>query len=165
MESPDCHAQLARLLTQEQSLLGLLAQQLQREHELLTDNDVDGLEQAAAARQDSVTKLLRLDDDRRSLCRLLGQSADQAGLAALLQWCDPQGLLQHAHTEVSRLAQQCREQNDCNGVLVNARLARVSGMLDMLNGSNAPSGKTYESRGAQRSPVNPQAGRMVSISA
>jgi flagellar biosynthesis/type III secretory pathway chaperone len=165
MEPQACHAQLAHLLTDEQALLALLTQQLQREHELLTANDVEGLELAADARQSSVAKLLRLDDERRNLCRLLGQSADQTGLGALLQWCDPTGSLQPAHGEISRLAQRCREQNDRNGMLVNARLSRVSGMLDMLNGGSAPSGKTYESRGIQRGPAKPQAGRMVSVSA
>jgi flagellar biosynthesis/type III secretory pathway chaperone len=165
MQPQACYTQLAHLLTDEQALLALLTQQLQREHELLTANDVEGMEQAADARQTSVAKLLRLDDDRRSLCRLLGRSADQTGLGAVLQWCDPTGSLQPAHVEVSRLAQRCREQNDRNGMLVNARLSRVSGMLDMLNGGSAPSGKTYESRGMQRSPSNPHAGRMVSVSA
>ena len=165
MEPQACHAQLAQLLTEEQLLLALLTQQLQREHELLTINDVEGMEQAADARQASVAKLLRLDDDRRNLCRLLGQGADPIGLGVVMQWCDPTGDLQPAHTEVSRLAQRCREQNDRNGMLVNARLSRVSGMLDMLNGGSAPSGRTYESRGVPRGPTNPQAGRMVSVSA
>jgi flagellar biosynthesis/type III secretory pathway chaperone len=164
MESTACLTQLSRMLADETSLLAVLAQQLQREHELLVANDVDGLDQAADARQASVVALSRLDQDRRNLCRMLGYSADQLGLAALLKWCDPRGSLGAAHTAASTQAQRCREQNDRNGALVNARLNRLSGMLDMLNGSPA-AGRTYESRGSARSQPGIAAGRMVSTSA
>ncbi|MEO6078249.1 MAG: flagellar protein FlgN [Steroidobacteraceae bacterium] len=164
MDPQACHSQLARMLADETTLLGLLEQQLQREHALLVANDVEGLEQAADARQGSIVTLSRLDQDRRGLCRLLGQSADQIGLAALLKWCDPSGTLTVAHAAASRQAQLCREQNDRNGALVNARLNRLNGMLDMLNGSHASS-RTYGSGGAKRSPTTPPAGRMVSVSA
>lgn len=164
MEQNTCRAQLARLLADETTLLGTLAGQLQREHELLEANDVEGLEQASRARQQSVAALLDLDGERRRLCRMLGQSADQAGLSAVLRWCDPQGTLADAHATCAAQAQRCREQNDRNGALVTARLNRVSNMLGMLNGNAAP--KTYEARGATRpNPAATVAGRMLSISA
>ncbi len=164
MEPQVCLTQLSRLLADETSLLNALAQQLQREHELLVANDVEGLDQAADARQKSVVALSRLDQDRRSLCRLLGYSADHLGLAALFKWCDPTGSLSAAHAAASNQAQLCRDQNDRNGALVNARLNRLSGMLDMLNG-NSTGNRTYESRGANRGPTGLAAGRMVSTSA
>jgi flagellar biosynthesis/type III secretory pathway chaperone len=164
MEPQACLSQLARMLADETNLLAQLAGQLQREHELLVANDVEGLEQAATARQDSVVRLSQLDQERRSLCRMLGYSADQLGLAALLKWCDSRGSLATAHATASRQAQLCRDQNDRNGALVNARLNRLGGMLDMLNGGNAGS-RTYEARGTTRSPAASPAGRMVSISA
>ena len=102
MEPKACLTQLARLLADETSLLGTLAQQLQREHELLVANDVEALELAADARQNSVLALSRLDQERRSLCRLLGHSADHLGLAALLKWCDPAGSLAAAHAALGK---------------------------------------------------------------
>jgi flagellar biosynthesis protein FlgN len=164
MDPQACLSQLARLLADETNLLGVLAQQLQREHELLVANDVEGLEQAADARQKSVVALSRVDQDRRSLCRLLGYSVDHLGLSALFKWCDPTGSLAAAHATASNRAQVCREQNDRNGALVNARLNRLSGMLDMLNGSNA-SNRTYASPGASRGPAAFASGRMLSTSA
>jgi len=164
MDANACRAQLARMLSDETNLLGVLAQQLQREHELLVANDVESLEQAADARQNSIATLARLDEERRGLCRMLGYSADQPGLSALLRWCDPTASLTSVHAVVAQQAQTCREQNDRNGALVNARLNRLSGMLDMLNGSNGAA-RTYEARGAHRPAATPQAGRMVSISA
>jgi flagellar biosynthesis/type III secretory pathway chaperone len=156
-----CRAQLARLLTDESALLSQLDRQLLAEHELLKSNDVDGLEQAGSARQETISRLLRIEDERRNLCRMLGRDNDKAGLAALLAWCDPQGGLATPQSECAQLAERCRAQNERNGALVTARLKRVTGMLDMLADGSAP--RTYAPRTARY--AAPPAGRMVSISA
>jgi len=161
MDPQSCRAQLQRLLTDENSLLAELQQQLAREHEFLAGNDVDSLERAGSARQQTVARLLKIDDERRSLCLLLGQGTDRIGLAALFRWCDPAGTLLAAQAECTTLAESCRAQNERNGALVTARLTRVTGMLDMIATSNA--GRTYEP-GAART-ATPPAGRLVSVSA
>jgi flagellar biosynthesis/type III secretory pathway chaperone len=163
MEPQACLAQLGRMLADETRLLGLLAQQLQREHELLVANDVDGLEQAASARQSSVAALANVDQERRSLCRMLGHGADNAGLLALFRWCDPTGALTSHHAAASRQAQMCREQNDRNGALVNARLLRLNNMLEKLHGSTLPA--TYDARSMGRANVSAPTARMLSITA
>jgi flagellar biosynthesis/type III secretory pathway chaperone len=162
MDQPACLSQLSRLLADETTLLGTLEQQLQHEYTLLEANDIENLDQASHVRQRSVADLLRIDDDRRGLCRMLGQSPDQTGLAALLTWCDPEGSLATGLADCAAQAQRCRDQNDRNGALVTARLRRVSGMLGMLNANTSP--KTYESRGQGSTSTMP-AGRMVSVSA
>jgi flagellar biosynthesis/type III secretory pathway chaperone len=156
-----CRAQLARLLTDESALLTQLDRQLLAEHDLLKSNDVDGLEAAGSARQETIAKLLRIEDERRSLCRMLGRGNDKAGLAALFAWCDPQGSLAGPQSTCAQLAERCRAQNERNGALVTARLKRVTGMLDML--ADNTSTRTYQP-GASRYAA-PQAGRMLSISA
>lgn len=161
MDAAACRAELARLLADENRLLAELAQQLAREHEFLAGNDVDSLERAGDARQATVARLLRLDDERRSLCQLLGQGTDRLALAAVLRWCDPAGSLAAAQAACTQLAERCRTQNERNGALVTARLTRVTGMLDMI-ASNQP-GRTY-APGAARTAATP-AGRLVSVSA
>lgn len=161
MDPQSCRAHLARLLADETRLLDELQQQLVREHEFLAGNDVDSLERAGTARQQTVARLLKIDDERRSLCLLLGQGTDRIGLAALFRWCDPQGTLAAAQAACTKLAEECRTQNERNGALVNARLTRVTGMLDMIAAGNA--GRTYEA-GAART-ATPPAGRLVSVSA
>jgi flagellar biosynthesis/type III secretory pathway chaperone len=160
MDAQTCRAQFARLLSDEAALLATLEGQLQREHEFLAKNDVDGLEGTATARQDTVGRLLRIDDERRGLARLLGRGTDQAGLAQLLAWCDPQGSLATAQAECATRAERCRTQNERNGLLVTARLNRVAGMLDMLADNTTT--KTYEPRATR---ATAPAGRMLSISA
>jgi flagellar biosynthesis/type III secretory pathway chaperone len=161
VEPHACRAQLARLLTEESALLTQLDRQLQGEHEILSTNDVDRLEQAGAARQDTIARLLRLEDERRNLSRLLGRGADRIDLAAMMAWCDPQGSLAAAQSECTQLAGRCRAQNERNGALVTARLKRVTGMLDMLADNTTPG--TYQPR-ATRYAAAPS-GRMVSVSA
>lgn len=161
MDANTCRAELARMLAEETRLLETLEQQLGREHEFLAANDIEGLERAGGARQATVAALLKLEDERRGLCRLLGQGEDAAGLAALFAWCDPQGSLATAQAECARLAGNCRALNERNGALVTARLNRLAGMLEMLAPGNTA--RTYEP-GAPRIAPAP-AGRLVSVSA
>jgi len=164
MEPQAAREQFARHLADETELLISLEQQLQREHELLAANDVDGLEKASGARQQTVARLLRLDDERRGLCRVRKLAPDTMGLAALLAWCDPTGSLVTAQAQCATHAQRCREQNERNGALVTARLNRVNGMLDMISGDNPAN--TYQPRtGARVAAFQQPSGRMVSTSA
>jgi flagellar biosynthesis/type III secretory pathway chaperone len=161
MDAATCRAELARLLADETRLLTELEQQLEREHDFLASNDVDSLDRAGNARQATIAQLLKIEDERGSLCRMLGQPADRNGLAALFGWCDPQGTLAGAQAECTRLAGNCRARNERNGALVTARLSRVTGMLDMIAANT--SARTYEP-GASRTAAAP-AGRLVSVSA
>lgn len=159
MDAPACRSQLDRLLRDETSLLALLEQQLESEHALLKSNDIDGLDQAGAARQDTVQRLLRVDDERRSLARLLGKGSDNIAMAALLQWCDPQGSLADAYARCATQAQRCREQNTRNGALVAARMARVVDTLHHIAPAS-PAPRTYAPANSANAPRF-EAGRMV----
>jgi flagellar biosynthesis/type III secretory pathway chaperone len=163
MDALACRSQLERLLRDETTLLQVLEQQLEAEHALLKADDIEGLEQAGGARQDTVTRLLRLEDERRQLCRMLGKSADPAGVSALLKWCDPQGLLSEAYGNCAAQALRCRGQNDRNGALVAARLQRVSSMLGALNPAG-PAAGLYGPRGASNAGKT-ATGRVLTTSA
>jgi flagella synthesis protein FlgN len=142
-----CRENLQKLLTDEAAALTTLEMLLTREHELLVANDVDNLERAGTARQECVGVLVRIEDERRALCRMLGHAADVKGLAKLIAWCDPSGRLAHFWSDCAARAQRCRDLNDRNGILVGARLQRVSNMLGMLNaGSRDP--QVYGPQGA-----------------
>lgn len=163
LESKSCREQFARHLADETALLQALEVQLQREHELLAANDIEALEQASAARQQSVARLLRVHENRSNLCRARKLAPDAAGFQALLAWCDPDGSLVEAQTQYAIHAQRCREQNERNGALVAARLNRVGGMLGMVTSEN--SSATYQARTAVRTPAYAAAGRMFSTRA
>jgi len=128
---------LARLLADENAALTEFETLLGREHTALSKRDIDALEALADARQSSITHLLRLEDERRSLCGMMGYDTDLSGLARLLAWCDPQRTLSAAYEECSVRARKCRDLNDRNGLLVGAQIKRVEGLLGAITGADS----------------------------
>lgn len=132
---------LARLLADENSALAEFETLLEREHGALRTRDIDALEALADSRQASITHLLKLEDERRSVCGMLGYDTDLSGLAKLIAWCDPRRTLAGAYDECSSRAHKCRDLNDRNGLLVGAQIKRVEGMLGAITGQGpAPAG-------------------------
>jgi flagellar biosynthesis/type III secretory pathway chaperone len=129
---------LARLLAEENGALAEFEALLDREHRALSTRDIDALEALADARQASVTQMLKLEDERRSVCSMLGYETDLQGLARLIGWCDPKGTLTRAYQECSDRARRCRDLNDRNGVLVGAQIKRVEGLLGAITGAGTP---------------------------
>jgi len=146
-----CRDHLEKLIAEESGALEQLQQLLDREHELLVANDVDGLDRAGQARQNCVGVLMRIEDDRRALCRSLNVPSDMHGLDRILTWCDPAKKLRHRWAECGERAARCRAANDRNGALVTARLNRVQGMLDIVTG-RADQPKVYGRQGGYQAP-------------
>ncbi len=154
---------LARLLLEENGALGEFETLLDKEHGALRSRDIDALEALAEARQASVIKLLKIEDERRSICSMLGFETDLAGLAKLIAWCDPSRSLVSRYEECATRARKCRDLNDRNGVLVGAQIKRVEGLLGAMTGTSAePRG--YGPRG-QSNPYSSTAGKVLSAEA
>jgi len=137
---------LGRLLAEENAALGEFAGLLDKEHGALRGRDIDALEALADARQASVVKLLKIEEERRSLCTMLGYDADLTGLAKLIAWCDPARTLTKHYEECATRARDCRDLNNRNGVLVGAQIKRVEGLLGAMTGSSAEP-RAYGPRG------------------
>ena len=161
MDPAGCRETLASLISQESTALDELARLLEREHACLVANDVVALEQAMAERQHCVGVIVRVEEERRAMCRMMGYSNDLPGLEKLLGWCDPSGSLKPLWAECASRAARCRELNDRNGALVNARLKRVETLLGALTG-NPSEGNTYGRAGAYAAP---RAGRVLTTQA
>jgi flagellar biosynthesis/type III secretory pathway chaperone len=121
-------------MSEETRLLKQLESLLDDELNHLNSNDIDALENAGAQRQSCTGELVRVEEERRSLCRMSGKSADLKGLEELIRWCDPTGTLQPHWELCAEHATRCRERNDRNGLVVAARLKRVEGMLNIITG-------------------------------
>ena len=157
MDASLCKDSIERLLGEECGLLAKLEALLDTEHQFLNGNDIDALEQAGAARHACTGALVRIEDERRSLCRMSGKSSDRRGLEELLKWCDPNNTLKPRWMECTERATRCRDRNDRNGIVVAVRLKRVEGMLSVITGRDkAPA--TY---GPQRGYAQAQVGRMI----
>lgn len=147
MDSNVCREHLDKLLIEEAAVLERLQGALDHEHELLVANDVDGLERAGEVRQTCIGDLLRIEEERRSLCRMMNLPTDVSGLERLLAWCDSSGQLKQRWTDCAERAGRCRASNDRNGALVTARMKKVEGMLEVLTG-RASEPKIYGKQGA-----------------
>jgi flagellar biosynthesis protein FlgN len=132
MDRQTCRDQMGRIIQEETAALGDLAVLLEREYTHLKDNDVESLSSVMRERHQCVTRILKVDDERRGLCRSLGKPHDLKGLEALLKWCDPQGTLAEAWAGCTTLAIRCRGLNDRNGALAGARLQNVQARLSTL---------------------------------
>lgn len=151
MDQNSCREHLETLISTEANALTRLETLLDQEHEFIVANDIEELDRAGAARQACIGELVRIEDERRSLCRMLNVPADARGLDRLLAWCDPSHALKRRWAGCAERAGRCRELNDRNGALVTARLKRVEGMLDLLTGrANQP--KVYGKQGSFQTP-------------
>ncbi len=128
---------LARLLAEENHALAEFEALLDREHTALRTRDIESLEALSEARQSSVVGLLKLEDERRSVCSMLGYDSDLTGLGKLIAWCDPRRTLTPAYEECANRARRCRDLNDRNGVLVGAQIKRVEGLLGAITGTSS----------------------------
>jgi flagella synthesis protein FlgN len=141
---------LERLITEQSAVLARLEALLDREHGLLAARDIESLAAAGRERQACVGALLRVEEERASLCRMFGHAADAGGMQRLLAWCDPGGRLVARWTGCTELTRRCRKLNDRNGALATAQLRNVSGRLDALTGGAQRGKDTYTPQGAAR---------------
>lgn len=147
MDASLCREHLENLLTEESVTLGRLEALLTKEYELIAGNDAEALDSTSTERQEYVGTLMRIEDERHSLCRAHGMSGDRVGLKKLAGWCDPQRTLQSRWSESNAKILHCRTLNDRNGALVTNRLKRVEGLLDMLNGAGTKDARVYTAKG------------------
>ena len=160
MDPSMCREQIAALLRDEQQQLEQLTQLLEAESGAIQANNLDTLDERGTARSRATGALLKIQDERRGMLTLLGLPDSHAGLEKLLRWCDPgKGLLAHWR-RCADLATRCRELNERNGLMVNARLRRVEGMLEVITAR--PPATTYNRDAGLGSA---SAGRLLTVEA
>jgi len=154
---------LERLLVEENGALAEFETLLDKEHGALRARDIDALEALADARQQSLVRLLKIEDERRGLCSMHGHETDLMGLARLIAWCDPGRTLLARYDECSTRAKRCRDLNDRNGILVGAQMKRVEGLLGAMTGTRHEP-QAYGPRGMSN-PYASSAGKVLSAEA
>jgi flagellar biosynthesis/type III secretory pathway chaperone len=160
MDQALCREQLAALLRDEQQQLEQLTHLLEAECGAIQANNLDALDERGTARSRAMGALLRIQDERRGMLSQLGYPDSLDGLENLLRWCDPGKSLLSQWRRCADLATRCRELNESNGVMVNARLRRVEGMLEVITAR--PPGATYNRDAGLGSS---SAGRLLTIEA
>lgn len=151
MDANACRQRLAQLLNEELAAFSAIEELLEHEYTVLINKDTAGLELAMNARQERMRTLMRIDDNRRQLCRTRGLTVDGAGMKRLLDWCDPSGSLRGHWKDAAARAARCRTLNDRNGVLVAGRANRAQALLGVLK-RHETQAATYSARGGYSAP-------------
>ncbi len=154
---------LGRLLAEENVALSEFENLLDRSMAHWLQRDIDALESLAESRQNSIIRLLKIEEERRSVCGMLGYDTDLQGLAKLIAWCDPGRTLARPYDECANRARKCRDLNDRNGVLVGAQIKRVEGLLGAITGASAEP-RAYGPRG-HSNPYSANTGTVLSAEA
>jgi len=147
MDANQCRQFFEQSLNNEAAVLRDLNELLDKEHQLIVNDEIDDLEKTGPLRDTFISTLLKIDADRIALCRATGKPTNKQGLEQLLNWCDPQHQLHKRWEQSAEQLQHCRTLNDRNGALVNTRLKRVEGVLDAMSGGQRRNERTYSSRG------------------
>jgi flagellar biosynthesis/type III secretory pathway chaperone len=142
MDSTLYRGQIATLLRDEELQLEKLVQLLETEYAAILANNLESLDERGNARSRAMGALLKIQDERRSILSLLNYPDTHAGLEKMLRWCDPGNSLTAKWRRCAELATRCRELNERNGLVVNARLRRVEGMLEVITAR--PPATTYD---------------------
>ena len=127
-----------RVLNQEAHLLAELELTLQREADVVRDDDPEAIEQIGGARHHCVEQLTRLDAERASACRMLSYGKGREGFENLLSWCDLSHALRERWHANLKIARRCKELNDRNGAVVALKLGQVQQLLGTLRGGGTP---------------------------
>jgi flagellar biosynthesis/type III secretory pathway chaperone len=127
----------ARLIAEERDLLERFEHLLDREAAALRTDDVAAIEAAGADRQACSSALLRVDEERRQACRMLGYGDGRDAFERLLAACDPDGKLARRWESSREVLMRCKDANDRNGAVVTAKLRRVEALLVTLRGGDA----------------------------
>jgi len=114
---------LQALLDQEVDALRAVLATLQTELAALHARSPDALLAASNAKAEAVAHAARLEQERRDYLQ---------GNPGLKAAPDNRSL-----AELKRLAAECRQQNDANGLLIRGQRRRVEGSLNLLRGGSA----------------------------
>ena len=114
---------LQTLLTQEVEALRAVLATLDTERAALEARAPDALLAASNGKAEAVARAARLEQERR----------EHVEAHPGTQTATVNGLL----NELKRLAAECRQQNEANGLLIRGQRRRVEGSLNVLRGGHA----------------------------
>lgn len=155
MATPSAYSQtlssLPQLLQLEQQYAAQLLALIEREHELLSNGDIDPLPPLTEQKGRAVTALQQTSQRREQLLVQNGFSADFDGLGKALATSNSSGELTALANKLRETAVNCQKLNNLNGRLVSRRHAQSRTALNILQGrSNVD---TYTQQGLANTPA------------
>ena len=128
--------------------LNALQETLQAEYQALSDNDRQGIEQAARDKSRLTAMLDDLEQERVALLREAGLDLDRSGVMAYLgrhQNSSPDPVAR-TWQEIEQLSRECEQQNRLNGIIIEHNRKRTETALNILQGQSGNT-ELYSSSG------------------
>lgn len=136
MTSTQQQSRINELLQQEIRLSQQLLEILQSENQALQSNDHDAIQQLIPNKQQAIDSLESLVQQRQSLLKDAGFSADKKGMDSFIRQCGgiSRGLLEQYRHQLITVASSCQRQNEINGIIINASSRYTKNALSILKG-------------------------------
>ena len=140
----DWLAALMQLLDEQIAAAVALVEGLHVERQALTGRDVEALNASSAQKQQLLARFEELEQERRMLCGAAGAGTDPRAMDKLMgaQETDVRATLEAKWQRVMDLTARCRDANETNGMIAQARQRQILQLLGLMRtGANA--GATY----------------------
>lgn len=143
---------LGEELTAANRLLQLLAQ----EQSHLVDADVEGLSRLTGEKASIVARMTDLAKRRHRALAAAGFEADESGMPGWLNSPAASAGANQSWTQLLNIAQQAKELNRTNGLMIGQQIARNQSALNILHGNQqggaiyGPNGQSSSQPGSRR---------------
>jgi flagellar biosynthesis protein FlgN len=140
----DWLAALMQLLDEQIAAAVELVEGLQAERQALTGRSVEALNASSANKERLLARFEELEQERRMLCGAAGAGNDARAMDKLLgaQETGVRATLEAKWRRVRELTARCRDANETNGMIAQARQRQILQLLGLMRtGANA--GATY----------------------
>ncbi len=140
-------AALEQLLLSELECAKQLLSLVEREHELLSDGDIDNLQPVVEQKNRQIASLQATSRQREQLQAQSGYDASLAGLELCIASLETPGKANNLLNQLIETAQSCQATNSINGRLVQQRHQFSRNALHILQSQNELPTDTYTQQG------------------
>lgn len=122
------------LLT-EVAAMRSFVEMLKQEQQALMENNADGLIAITPQKNELLTSIMGMENQRNQSLLSLGFNADAAGMQSLLAQKltkDTHAALTETWTTLLTISAEAQELNRTNGLLINRQMSRNQGILNLL---------------------------------
>ncbi len=138
-------------LLAEVAAMRSFVEMLKQEQQALVDNNADGLIAITPQKNELLTSIMGMENQRNLSLVSLGLNADATGMQSLLAQDTHASLIEHWDT-LLLVSAQAQELNRTNGLLINRQMSRNQGMLNILQQDQA--GAMYGADGQSKISAN-----------
>lgn len=144
--SENCKADLDQLLRASVLCASGLKEILNDERAALERQNTEALNEAAASKQLSLSRLEALETERREICEVSGFSSRPEDMEEMVKTCDSELSNLERWNQFVELARECSELNIKNGAIINLRRQQITGALSVIRGESQDN-ETYSRNG------------------